>query len=237
MRYLMADRNTIIDRRDFSFKSIRHYWLDLEVPPYFWDFKESTEHEESGQRYVYTDEIVLNHFVITFEGTTMLCLEFDNKISKEPVVLRIVLDSHAVGDTLSRYDKSFLQATTVTCVVSNSKDDGGRTIQAPCVYDMPVGRKANFERVAGLAHKGGKNGGDMLSFGITPVPMQFWYKNRPLNGKSYVLLYGAIGVLLGDDMTFDALVLIKNLRQSEVGIENIIYTTNPYLMKAKLVLG
>lgn len=72
---------------------------------------------------------------------------------------------------------------------------------------------------------------DVLSFGILGHQLSIYYKGMKLNGKSFLLVLGCWGILLGDDFTFDALVFLNGFNRESAEVGRIYYTTNPYLVK------
>lgn len=97
---------------------------------------------------------------------------------------------------------------------------------------MPAWVGTPFEHIVSLVdYRLSVSSEDKFCFGLRHIPYGCTYKGRQLSGKCFAFLAGAWAVLLADDMSFDALVLIKGATRESLNIERILHTTNPYLKK------
>lgn len=61
------------------------------------------------------------------------------------------------------------------------------------------------------------------------------YHEHMLEGKCYVLILGTVGILLTDELEFDALVIFDYINPDLVNVKKVIYTANKYLMRAAML--
>lgn len=76
-----------------------------------------------------------------------------------------------------------------------------------------------------------KNNTLTFSYGLTCKPYNIVYNNRKLEGNCYAFIYGSWAILLQDNLSFDALVLLKGCNSETLTVDRFIYTTNVYLTK------
>lgn len=102
----------------------------------------------------------------------------------------------------------------------------------------------NFQNIAGLGwysglrrradgYAGGYVGGiqTSLPYGLLPQQFKVRYKGKELCGTSFVFIAGTWGILLDDDLSFDSLVLFKEVSQRAVVVDKFVHTVNPYVVK------
>lgn len=82
-----------------------------------------------------------------------------------------------------------------------------------------------------------KNARIPLTYGVLYKQFNIIYKDFELDGSCYVLFYGTFGILLRDNLSFDALVIFDGYTKDTVYIQQFIYTSNPYLIKTILRLA
>lgn len=74
-----------------------------------------------------------------------------------------------------------------------------------------------------------------LNFGLTTDKYTVKYKDFTFGGTAYVLLMGYWGILLNDDLSFDALFTIKSItKKHEIVVNKFLYSYNPYIVKVVL---
>lgn len=76
-----------------------------------------------------------------------------------------------------------------------------------------------------------------LTYGLLYKQFQVVYKGIDLKGTCYVLFYGVFGILLRDNLSFDALVIFSGYNKDTVYIQQFIYTSNEYLIKSIIRYG
>ena len=94
-------------------------------------------------------------------------------------------------------------------------------------------RECEFRYVSYLGHK--EVGGQRLSFGLSNQPYSVVFKGKILDGHSYAWLCGTWGILLGDDFTFDSLILLKGVESHALFVDKVIHTVNPYVVKVMML--
>lgn len=75
-----------------------------------------------------------------------------------------------------------------------------------------------------------------LAYGLLYKQFKIVYKDMELNGTCYVLFYGVFGILLRDNLSFDALVIFSGYTKDTVYVQQFIYTSNVYLIKTIIKL-
>ena len=77
---------------------------------------------------------------------------------------------------------------------------------------------------------------DSFSYGLLPSRYVICYRGRQMRLERYVLVCGSWAVLLTDDMQFETLCALGGMTNSVLNINRVIYTLNPYIVKA-MTLG
>jgi hypothetical protein len=70
-----------------------------------------------------------------------------------------------------------------------------------------------------------------LNFGMLDRNLSVVYKDKTLDGSCYVLMLGFCAILLRDNLSFDAMVILKGYDKEKIIIDRFIYTSNIYLIK------
>lgn len=252
MVYLQADRRTLINLRTFEFVPMNSLkCANVLTPFYLWEFKEDDEHDVrvDGRvtwSFIATDILELKGFRITVHGTARVVIELYDRIRGMDMTLEMICSPSILGDSISVY-RPMLDGVSANLKV-NSRDrslpeqvirtndifDERRSRQGMQIY----GHVSRFHPVDNLSYRGGKFvGADTLSFGISPHQYEVSYRGRKLNGSSYAWLYGASAVLLGDDLSFDSLVLLGRCSNESLDIQRVLYTVNPYIVRVQTLLG
>ena len=76
-----------------------------------------------------------------------------------------------------------------------------------------------------------------LTYGLLYRQFKIIYKDHELSGSCYVLFYGVFGILLRDNLSFDALVIFSGYTKDTVYVQQFIYTSNEYLIKTIVRYG
>lgn len=71
----------------------------------------------------------------------------------------------------------------------------------------------------------------VYNYGLRLAPYNISYRGRDLEGSCYAYIYGNWALLLQDNLSFDALVLLKGWNHEKLVIDKFIYTSNVYLIK------
>ena len=95
----------------------------------------------------------------------------------------------------------------------------------------------HFFNVEDLGNRGiYKIGNNEFSMGLRSRQWKISYRSKLLSGKCYALLCGTWAILLDDDLKFDALVILNGVNPYQLSVEKFVYTTNPYILKAMMLL-
>lgn len=76
-----------------------------------------------------------------------------------------------------------------------------------------------------------KNNMLFFSYGMLNNDFKVEYLGRELEGSCYVFMFGLWAIILQDNLSFDALVLIKGCDRNKIIIDRFIFTSNVYLIK------
>ena len=95
--------------------------------------------------------------------------------------------------------------------------------------------RESFKPIAFLAHltseKMPKTNTIMFSYGLAYKPYTVESKGRTLDGSCYAFVYGCCAILLKDNDSFDAFVLLKGCNSDKLIVDKFIYTNNVYIVK------
>lgn len=244
MGYLFASKRFLIDKSTHQFIPITRKLssLEIDIPFYFWESARSLLRNRTHLLHR-THRIQLNGCSVEF--TKFMC--------KGEMPL---LDSHSAlikyssGQTTESYHMNVkptfgninyidMNDTQLRCVdyviwkdmgsVPDFSSDffGTPTSALPrfnCLYDMGY-VKTQYNAVS-----------DMFFYGLSDQQYQVCYRGKKLNGKSYVMMCGTWGVLLGDDLSFDSIVSFCGVEDGCLYIDNILHTINPYIIKVKTLV-
>ena len=75
-----------------------------------------------------------------------------------------------------------------------------------------------------------------LNYGMTCNQFSIMYHDKLLDGKCLIFIYGIWGILLRDDLSIDALVLIGGQKGTLITIDHFLWTSNPYITKFILMM-
>lgn len=75
------------------------------------------------------------------------------------------------------------------------------------------------------------------SSGISHEKYSITYRHNVLDLRCYAFLCGTWGILLTDDLQFDSLVAINRSSLGYLCIDKVMYSVNPLLVKASVLLG
>lgn len=104
------------------------------------------------------------------------------------------------------------------------------------VCSMPV-RPAEFEFLTELGHWDNRGQCvDNFNYGITPDQYLVYYKNKMLNGESYVLFCGPWCILLDDELKFDTIACLAGKSEDAIIVEKFLYSVNPYIVKVMTLM-
>lgn len=244
-RYLQCNKRHYIDKDTFKFVSeaerVRPFETD--VPFYFWNFNERDEHsvatgfESVGSKlqnvysvYRRTYCLQLNKLAVSFTNGYNIALIkfFDTSLGGE-----ITIEVNTNFNTVVTNARGRNRVKIIG--VDHTLSSGSSTQKYHTKYGSgPLAEKL-FARVPNHYFQEA-NGVGMFSYGIKGTQYPIEYKGKTLNGTCYALLCGSWAVLLGDDMTFDAIVSLSSVSFEKLCIERILYTTNTYLLKVMTLI-
>lgn len=107
-------------------------------------------------------------------------------------------------------------------------ETGKRKKQIESSYSgLDISRGCRFNKVQSLAHReipGSRC--EFFSYGVSRMPYSVAYKGKQLNDVYRAFLCGSWAVMLQEDMSFHTLVSLKGVRQSELVVEDFLYTVD-----------
>lgn len=238
MRYLQTsyNKNCIFDRKTNKFMQQTEAALraGIEVPFFLWQFEERREHTSKvygkpAGVFRQTHDIELNHFKVKFIGSGPKSAEvrFFDSLRGSLSVIEIDAELCTVSTAHG------IDLIGVTHTVTNNGD----TRIHRTMLSNPAWVSPNFCRIPGLGcTKESVIGRNRLSLGVLPSRYIVRYRGKKLNGNSYALVSGTWAVLLGDDMSFDSIVILNGATQSVLEIDQVAYTVNPYMVKVMTMI-
>lgn len=72
---------------------------------------------------------------------------------------------------------------------------------------------------------------DTFNFGVSSKQFEVEYRDIKLGGTCYAMLCGTWAILLDDDLSFDALVLLNGISGGVLRVEHFLYVASPYITK------
>lgn len=219
---------------------------EIDVPPVLWKFYE----EDSHQTTVWRKDLggrLKQHITVYHKSESFWLKDLRVVLMDEYKHAQLEFKDHHLG----RITKILL--TTSTAAGRLGKGINSQVIKVGVYYSLQVNEEArrlgehrfkdvswgfpNFRRIENFALFEQNMSNNQLSFGLTDATYEVCYRDRLLDGRSLALLVGPWGILLGDDFSFDALVLLNGAKPGMLDIGEILYTTNPYLVKQKFLGG
>lgn len=246
MQYLQCSSQWLLGKQDYKFVTMsgKVNPCEIDVPEFFWEYGQDSEHRvgvgfanENGKlvnRYSVLRPvkcISLNGLEVNFTaGFKYANILLFDRIKQANVA--ITLD--VVPNVVSLNAKNGRQMRRLSGI-SYNMDASGDVQSYYQQYTSKGAPAASFTGVAGLAKAEDTfNGQYKFCYGLPHTPFAVKYKGKELNGKCYALICGSWGILLDDDMSFDALVcfnMVKGQQSLILGISKFLYVTNTYLIK------
>lgn len=250
--YVKANRLNYIDTETWEFVHNNQVTepFTADVLPWYWTFKEESEHRRfAGVRFEglrprlnfnthrKTDVIQLNQLKIEFRSSFYNVLfSYFNK--KEIRWQTIAVFCHLYEQGPSWFAVDPLQGVTVRLHVHldyGSKEEREITTETPHKYGNP------FYDLAYMAHDysvGSSNWA--LPYGVLYQPARLEYNGKRLDRVSKMVLFGPCAMLLTDQCEFDALVELEGIDMGFdfveiVKIKRFLHTQNPYYVKAYIL--
>lgn len=248
MSYVQATQGYVIDRETFHFHRdpstmTLDFGAEVSVPMYLWGFPEedkhiaSTFHSITGGHlqktvivYKKSNCMWLNNLEVWFSDSYhKATVQFHDKIRRDEV--RIDLDVWLI-----RGMKNVGGATGYRTVGANYNYKIGEQFgNEECLFANIDSWWPYFKYIDGFGSNEMNAGDNKFILGLSHHQFDIVYRGRSLNGKCYALLCGTWAVLLTDELEFDALVWLDGANRETLYVHTIAYTTNPYLMKVKMV--
>lgn len=235
MDYLLACKDYALDRETWKFvRKMELPWpFEMEVPFYFWKYKDLSLHREFAgiaKRNVYRKVIgvKLNDLFVEV-NENVAAIAFNGKKGPQRIKLTWNMISNSTG-----YGFQF----RILSHVEYTMNLGGRLIQHTTeTSGLPL-TAPNFLDHRGLGQIGVPSTYDNadLGYGLRETPYRVFINNKELNGTSYALICGTWAVLLSDDMQFDSLVFLQGFSDDKMYVDHVAYSVNPYVVKV-ITLG
>lgn len=228
MGYLVATKQSLLNKETFKFvKYHPDAGLDIQRP--FYMYEDRVTYPSNEKR---TTVVELNKLWIAFSnadrwywGDSSADIMFTDK-NRLSHAIRLDVQHNTTPNDVTIYWRVEMEGK------------GGKTEQGQMVLGKPFQGEIAFQYIPGLGRQYTAEMKDnKLHYGVRQHQYGITYQGRTLRGACYAMLCGMWAVLLDDDMSFDALVMLNKAQSGSLGIERILYTDNPYLLKMKMLLG
>lgn len=74
-----------------------------------------------------------------------------------------------------------------------------------------------------------------LNVGLVATQYTIRYRDVVFGGTSYAFIDGCWGILLGDDLSIEAIFSIQEIKDMTISVASFIWSTNPYIAKQVLI--
>lgn len=233
MSYLLATKDQVMDLNTWQFmpKSSMQKPFELQVPIYFWRFRELATHKKLLGKSVYRKitSIGLNDLIIQVNADNCYVIINTDKGQKK----FLVCPRHK--HSAQTYGMQFYILESVKYTIFC--DD--RSIEHHTkVSGQPLTSPAFIHKIPDLARSDiwDKYDNAYLLYGIMPTKYSIIYGKHDIKRQNYAMLCGTWAVLLTDDMKFNSLVLLKGATEDSLYIDKFIYSLDPHIVKL-MVLG
>ena len=166
-----------------------------------------------------TNSIRLRNLRVTERGTSHIVSFYDNRTKKKYEVILDISHLWLKEDKYLTYDFS-MSYNGVATHREGLPFYGGH-------------------RIKDLAHRFASSDIKTLipmNYGLIQSKYEVAYKGNKLDGTCYCFLFGIWGILLRDDLSIDALVLIRGQKGTLITIEHFLWTSSPYITKFILMM-
>ena len=241
MVYLQTSKTYMIDTETYKFVAgnKRDQHCDVDVPFFLWGYgsgnvahKQLEDGSISYLRKVFT--LNLNNLRVAFSGiSTGAIITFYDSVRKGTTVIK--LDYFLRTARKWAFGSSAKEILGVDYTIKIG-DQPKREFQTKLVSSED---SAHYTKIADLDNNeiASSNMDDKLCYGIRKRPYDIIYRAKKLNGQSLALVCGTWAILLTDKLEFDSLVTLDCARTPALGVDNIVYSVNTYVVKAKTLLG
>lgn len=222
--YLQACYKNLIDVETWKMigQAERETPYDVQVPFYLWSFPELSVHKYVDGYHRRTYTIELNDLSVKFRGSYMQAFvtfidTVDNQVREIKITTDIETISHAT--MTGHIDRTYGADYEIEGIagISHIRTDfhGVAFNQMPGlgVNDIPKYANADF------------------SYGIHNLPYTIYRGDSQLRTNHYALLCGSWAVILHDDFTFCALVLLEAAMPRKLYIHKVLYTSDRTFVK------
>lgn len=233
MEYVMLDKTHLRDRETNKIVHLdnrvsgRDANVDIDVPFYFWRFKEGHLHEGPDAVYHKVFNVELNCFGIKFSmGFRHCALDFYDNARQ--LWTGMTIDAHP---TLINAGMRYAQVTGMNYNVYME----AQTKEYFTKFDM---YNQQFHQISGLdAQHVPEYAMHKFCMGVLAEQYSIYFQGKKLNGMSYAMLCGPYAFLLDDNLMFDSFALLKGAEYGRLCVSQFIYTVNPYILKLRFLSG
>lgn len=249
MRYLQADRKYMIHPETFEFLYLadESSYFELDVPFYLWNMEGPFSRSKrvgltndgvpvyGWFRKVY--KFQLNQLEIEFIGNQEYAtIKFADRVREEDS--RIELCAAPVTYLANTAGGKFYNdlRKRITGGYYRYIINGVGYILRRSFGELRDNGQPRFQGVRRLS--GGVVTDTVLNrlyFGISPEKFTILYKGNKV-GRSLALLCGVWAILLTDDLRFDSLVALNEVRQTTLSVQDFLYTVNKGHVRAQMLL-
>lgn len=234
MRYLQANTSWFIDYESFEFvsKMMCRGPFEVNVPFYLWSYGnqpiiQTDLGPDPYSIFQKTSGVELNRLQIRFrESHRYVDVWFFDKTKSEYVELDLSCILHR-----GVHNQSEIVGVDYHIIFGNK-------IIKPITRFCPTFGIPKFPLIKelGNCNVNEAESFDVLSFGISRWRYCVVYKGHALKDTWLAFVCGTWAILLTDKLEFDSLVLLSRAVDGELGVDQIIYSVNPYIVKVKTMM-
>lgn len=240
MSYLQADRSHYVDLDTFEFVPIecKKAPAEILVPEYFWHFNAADTHFEHEVRRgrvlieptTYKRVVVfpLNNLQIEIFGisNTRFIISYKDRDVVNSFEMSYSMHSMRVYGNFN--NQATLTGVSYYTMMYNTFDQHNVRFDSDKV-------ETHYHKLTSLAvipHTG--NYPDKMCIGLSHNKYKVTYRGRDLY-ECYAFVIGPSAVLLKDNLEYDSLVLLNDIRPGELSADAIVHSVNPKAVKLKVL--
>lgn len=222
MGYILANENYLIDTNTWQFIHKGYVApFSCEVPLPYWKWGNKILHKQlvglgKFNEFRCISDLKLNNLDVVVGRKSHLDFKFVGKRGLVNISLNWWFKMW--GD--STFGPAILDRVEFSLSIN---DVHRRQISTPTGLgrELDESTKSNFDQFSNFT----------MQYLIDDRKFEVFYQDKPLNGRSYALIYGPCAILLSDKLEFDSLVYLSKLHDHELYVERVAYSVNPYVVK------
>lgn len=244
MPYMMASIRYLVDLETYK---LVHFTSSLEpdlvhIPLYFLRYSDHVSlrrifQAASGENTVKLNKIEVEFFQIGEKTANfgfdrhIVSLKFFDRIRGTDIGMDIQISPYFGGLATARPSATEVRAIGYD-VEMDGKVERFRTDFSP--MDSGIFQSMDTLARANTYYPSVK---DKFYYGLSHHHYRVQYRNKKLHGSCFALLCGTWAILLDDDLSLDAIVLLKGASQELLIVDRFIYVASRYIIKFLTLMG